>query len=165
MHEDPSLGMEVSRTHHLFWSISHQDEFYQYVYEEKCKGFGYIEILFEAKLVTSGGTLHITLAYSIALFNLKAVVEALERLLFEDLAKENGIEIRPEALLNLINACSSSSSREQQDKALQDKSVALITNKYEKFQIKKETGILERRLNFGLPSWITLDWSFCLLIL
>ena len=64
---------------------------------------------------------------------MKAVVEVPERLLLEIFAKENNIEMRPEALLNLINACSFSSCREELDKALQDKSANHITNKYEGF--------------------------------
>ena len=99
--------------------------------KKKARGSGYAEILIEAKLVTSGTLVSVLSgkAYSKALFNLKAVVEALELLLFEVFAKENDIEIRPEALLNLINACSSSSCREQLDKALQDESVTRIPNK------------------------------------
>ena len=95
-------------------------------------------------------------AYLKTPFNLKAVVEALGRLLFEAFAEvENEIEIRPEALLNLINVCSSSSCCEQLDKVLKDLSVAHITNKID---------ILERRFDFGFPSWITLNWPFCSLM-
>ena len=77
--------------------------------KKKARESGYAEILIEGKIETSG-TLVSALsgeAYSKALFNLKAVVQALERLLFEVFTKENDIEIRPEALLNLINLCSS----------------------------------------------------------
>ena len=103
--------------------------------KKKARGSGYSEILIEAKLATSGTLVSVLSgkAYSKALFNLKAVVEALERLLFEFFVKEKDNEIRPEALLNLINACSSSSCREQLDNALQDESVTHITNKYEEF--------------------------------
>ena len=55
--------------------------------KKKARGSGHAAILIEAKLVTSG-TLASVLsgkAYSTALFNLKAVEEALERLLFEDM--------------------------------------------------------------------------------
>ena len=99
--------------------------------KKKARGSGYDEILIEAKLVTSGNLVSVLSrkAYSKALFNLKAVVEALERLLFEVFAEENDIEIRPEALLNLINACSSSFCLEQLDQVLPNEPVTHITNK------------------------------------
>ena len=59
--------------------------------KKKARGSGYAAILIEAKLVTFG-TLVIVIsgkAYSKALFNLKAVAEALEQLLFEVFVKEN----------------------------------------------------------------------------
>ena len=70
--------------------------------KKKARGSGYTDILIEAKLITPG-TLVSDLskkAYSKALFNLEAVVEELERLLFDVFAKEIDIEIRPEAFLN-----------------------------------------------------------------
>ena len=120
--------------------------------KKKARGSGYAEILIEAKLVTSGTLVSFLSekAYSKALFNLKAVVKALERLLFEVFAEEN--EIRPEALLNLTNACSSRTCREQLDKALQDESVTHITNKYEEFQTKVRDGHLGKTTKF----WISL---------
>ena len=59
--------------------------------KKKARGSGYAEILIEAKLVTSGTLVSVLSgkAYSKALFNLKVVVEALERLLFEVFAEEN----------------------------------------------------------------------------
>ena len=103
--------------------------------KKKARGVGYAEILVEPKLVTSGTLVSVLSrkAYLKDLLNMKAVVETLERLLLEIFAKENNIEMRPEALLNLINACSFSSCREELDKALQDKSANHITNKYEGF--------------------------------
>ena len=96
--------------------------------KKKARGSGYAEILIEVKLVTSGTLVSVLSgkAYAKALFNVKAVAETFERLLFEVFAEENDIEIPPEALLNLINACSSSSCREQLDKALQYESVTHI---------------------------------------
>ena len=110
--------------------------------KKKARGSGYAEVLIEAKLVTSGTLVSFLSgkAYSKTLFNLKAVVEALEQLLFEVFAEENNIEIRPEALLDLLSACSSSSCREQLDKTLQDESVTHIINKYEEFQTKVRDG-------------------------
>ena len=139
VHECPSLGMEVSRS--VFKNIIFPGPFHTkmnfigMLTKKKARGSGYAKILIEAKLVTSGTLVSFLSgkAYSKVLFNLKAVVEALERLLFEVFAEENDIEIPPEALLNLINACSSSSCREQLDNAPQDESVTHITNKYEEF--------------------------------
>ena len=110
--------------------------------KKKARGSGYAEVLIEAKLVTSGTLVSFLSgkAYSKTLFNLKAVVEALEQLLFEVFAEENNIEIRPVALLDLLSACSSSSCREQLDKTLQDESATHIINKYEEFQTKVRDG-------------------------
>ena len=62
--------------------------------KKKARGSGYAESLIEAKLVTSGTLVSVLSgkAYSKALFSLKAVVEALERLFFEVFAEENEIE-------------------------------------------------------------------------
>ena len=124
--------------------------------KKKARRSCYAEILIEAKLVTSGIPVSVFSGktYSKALFNLEVVAETFERPLFEVFAEENEIEIRP-ALLNLINVCSSSSCCEQLDKVLKDLSVAHITNKID---------ILERRFDFGFPSWITLNWPFCSLM-
>ena len=121
--------------------------------KKKARGSGYAEILIEAKLVTSGTLVSVLSgkAYSKALFNLKAVVEPLERLLFKVFAEENDIEIFPEALLNLINTCSSSSCREELDNALQDESVTHITNKYEELQTKVRDAHFRKTDQFGYP--------------
>ena len=118
--------------------------------KKKERESGCTEILTETKLVTSGKLVSALSrkAYPKALFNLKAVPKALERLLFEVFAEGNDTEIRPEALLNLINACSSSSCRDQLDKALQYESVTHITNKYEEFQIKVREGHLGKTAQF-----------------
>ena len=111
---------------------------------KKARGSGYAEILIEAKLVSSG-TLKSVLsgkAYAIALFNLKVVTEALERLLFEVFMEEHEIEIEPEALLNVIKECSSGSCRAQLDTALHDESVAKMIEMYEEYQDKVRGGHL-----------------------
>ena len=64
--------------------------------------------------------------------------------------EENEIYIRPEALLNLINACPSSSCCEKLDKDLQDESVTHITNKYEEFQTKVRDGHLGNTAQFWI---------------
>ena len=80
--------------------------FFGMLTKKKARESGYAEIFIEAKIVTSGILVSVLSenAYSKALFNLKAVVEALERLLFEVFTEENDIEIHPEVLLNLISA-------------------------------------------------------------
>ena len=68
----------------------------------KCRGSGYAEILIEAKLVTSGCLSSILKgkAYAKALFCLKTVTEAMERLLIERFTDEEKIEVaNPKALL------------------------------------------------------------------
>ena len=123
MHEGPSLGMEVARSvfKTIFPGPFHTKmNFINMITMAKARGSGYAEILIEAKLVTPGTLVNVLSrkAYSKALFNLKAVVETVEWLLLEVFTKENEIETHPEALLKLINACLSSSCREQLDKPL-----------------------------------------------
>ena len=120
--------------------------------KKRARRSGFVEILIEAKLVTSWVLVSVfsVKADSKAVFSLKAVVEALERLSFEFFAKESEIEFCKEALLNLINACSSSSCREQLDKALQDQPVIHITNKYKEFQTKVPDGHLGKMAQFWI---------------
>jgi hypothetical protein len=75
----------------------------------KCRGSGYSEILIEAELITSGCLSSVLRgkAYARALFCLKTVTEAMERLLIERFTEEEEAEIiNPEALLNLVETCS-----------------------------------------------------------
>ena len=60
----------------------------------KCRGSGYSEILLESQLVTSGCLKSVLSgkAYSKALFCLKTVCEALERLLMEQFIREESIK-------------------------------------------------------------------------
>ena len=108
--------------------------------KKKAAGSGYKEILLEAGLVTSGCLKSVISgkAFSKALFNLKATVEALERLLFEVFTEETNIEIRPDALLNVIQRL----TRQELDIALQDESTANLIQTYQEFQSKVRCGYL-----------------------
>ena len=71
----------------------------------KCKGS---EILLEAELVTTGclNSMLKGKAYAKALFCLKTVSEAMQRLLFERFAEEEDVEANsPVPLLNLVQNC------------------------------------------------------------
>ena len=108
--------------------------------KKKAAGSGYKEILLEAGLVTSGCLKSVISgkAFSKALFNLKATIEALERLLFEVFTEETNIEIRPDALLNVIRRL----TRQELDIALQDESTANLIQTYQEFQSKVRCGYL-----------------------
>ena len=85
----------------------------------KCRGSGYSEILIEADLVTSGCLENVLRgkAYAKALFCLKTVCEAMERLLIDRFIEEEKIEVsNPMALLNLVQTC----NRENLDTVLKD---------------------------------------------
>ena len=84
------------------------------------------------------------------MFNLKAVVEALETLLFEVFTEENEIEMRPEALLNLINECSSTSCGDKLNKAIEDNSVGNIIKNYEEYQEMVRSGHLGKTGQFWI---------------
>ena len=74
----------------------------------KCRGSGYAEILIEAKLATSGCLTSILKgkAYAKAMFALKSVTEALQRLLLEKFIEEEGVDLdNPPALLKMMQEC------------------------------------------------------------
>jgi len=73
----------------------------------KMCGSGYVEILLEAQLVTSGSMTGVLSgsAYAKTLFCLKTVCEAMERLLMERFAEENIPISDPAALLNITQSC------------------------------------------------------------
>ena len=99
----------------------------------KMKGSGYAEILIEAGLVTSG-TLQGVLSgkkYAKALFSLKTMTEAFERLLFETFVEEKNIDMdNPEALINLVENC----TRENLDSTLKDESVMKLLEQYAEYE-------------------------------
>ena len=115
----------------------------------KCKGSGYAEILIEAELVTSGcleGVLK-GKAYAKALFCLKIVREAMERLLLQRFMEEENVEItNPKALFDLVQTC----SRENLDLALKDPSTLDILKKYEAYENKVRAGHLGKTATFWL---------------
>lgn len=114
----------------------------------KCRGSGYAEILLEAQLVTNGCLRHVLSgkAYAKALFCLKTVCEALERLLFDCFIQEENLEINPESLLNLIESCDC----EHLDRALADSSTSAIIQKYLEYQERVRNGHLGKTAMFWL---------------
>jgi len=127
----------------------------------KCRGSGYSEILIEADLITSG-CLNSVLkgkAYAKALFCLKTVCEAMERLLIERFIEEEKVEVtNPVALLNLVQAC----SRETLDIVLQDPSTLTILEKYVTYEDKVRAGHLGKTATFWLS---VIDHSRLILML
>ena len=114
----------------------------------KCRGSGYTEILFEAKLATSGCLKSVLSgkAYSKALFCLKTVCEALERLLLEQFIEEENVQIKPEALLDMIKTC----EREKLDLTLKDPTTLIIIRQYLDYQGKVRKGHLGKTAVFWL---------------
>jgi hypothetical protein len=113
----------------------------------KCRGSGYTEILLEAQLVTSGCLKSVLSgkAYAKALFCLKTVCEAMERLLMERFIDEENIQIvDPEAILNLMKSC----DRQHLDLALIDPSTQNIIQKYQAFEDKVRSGHLGKTATF-----------------
>lgn len=112
-------------------------------------GSGYAEILIEAELVTTGcldGVLK-GRAYAKALFCLKIVSEAMERLLFERFIEEENVEItNSTALLDLVQTFSC----ESLDLALKDPSTLDILKKLEAYENKVLTGHLGKTATFWL---------------
>ena len=115
----------------------------------KCRGSGYSKILIEAELVTSGCLKSVLKgkAYTKALFCLKTVSEAMERLLVERCVEEENIEVNnPVALINLVQTC----SRETLHLALQDPSTLAILQKYVAYEDKVRKGHLGKTARFWL---------------
>ena len=101
----------------------------------KCRGSGFSEILMEAGLITSGCLVSVLKgkAYAKALFCLKTVSEAMERLLVERFIEEEKVEVtKTKALFNLIQTC----SRESLELPLKDLSTLAILNKYVAYEDK-----------------------------
>ena len=119
------------------------------VTSHKCSGSGYSEILIEAGLVTSGclGSVLKGKAYAKALFCLKTVSEAMQRLLIERFIEEEGVEItNPATLLSLVQTC----NRETLEDTLQDPSTFTILEKYVTFEEKVHAGLLGKTATFWL---------------
>ena len=98
----------------------------------KCRSSGYSDILIEAELVTSGCLTSVLKgeAYAKALFCLRTVTEAMERLLLDRFLEEEEVESPdPVALLNLARSC----DRQNLNLALQDPSTLATLNKLDAF--------------------------------
>ena len=115
----------------------------------KCLGSGYSEILIEAQLVTSGclGSVLRGKAYAKAMFCLKTVTEAMERLLIERFIEDEDIELaNPVSLFNLVQTC----SRETLNIALQDPCTTTILEKYVAYEDKVQAGHLGKTAVYWL---------------
>ena len=98
----------------------------------QARSSGYAEILLEAGLAEKGCRKNILSgkAFAKAMFNLKATVEALDRLLIDVFVEQTNTGIHPQALLNAIQAC----NRNSVDAAYKDESTNLLIQKYMGFQ-------------------------------
>ncbi|CAH1773854.1 unnamed protein product [Owenia fusiformis] len=115
----------------------------------KCMGSGYSEILMEAELVTSGSLNSVLKgkAYAKAIFCLKTVCEAMERLLIERFSEDESVDvINPMALFELVQTC----SREHLDFALKDPSTLTILEKYVSYEDKVRDGHLGKTATFWM---------------
>lgn len=114
----------------------------------KCLGAGYAEILIEAGLATSGCLKNILSgkSYSKALFSLRAVTEALERLLINVFLEEEKPDIPHETLINLIHCCTC----ENLDSTLKNPSLLNLIYQYKQYQDKVRKGHLGKTGMFWL---------------
>ena len=113
----------------------------------KCNGSGYSEILLEAQLVTNGCLKSVLSgkAYTKALFCLKTVCEAMERLMMEQFIQEENVQMNnPVAILNLVK----SSNRENLNLALKDPSTNELIRKYREYEDKVNKGHLGKTATF-----------------
>ncbi|KAL7407118.1 hypothetical protein ABVT39_003386 [Epinephelus coioides] len=123
----------------------------------KFRGSDYAEVILKAGLITSG-CLNSVLsgkAYAKALFCLKTVCEAMERLLMERFVEEENIQVENiMSLLNLVKSC----NREHLNLAMQDTSTVTIINKYIEFEDKVSANHLGKTGNlwFGFIKHIRL---------
>ena len=115
----------------------------------KCMGSGYSEILLESGLVTSGCLKSVLKgkAYAKALFCLKTVSEAMERLLIECFSEEENVDVTyPVALLSAAQNC----SRESLNHAMHDPSTCIILDKYQAYEDKVRAGHLGKTATFWI---------------
>ena len=115
----------------------------------KCRGSGYAEILIEAGLVTSGCLESVLQwkAYAKALFCLKTVTEAMERLLIEKFIEDGHVTITdPAALVNVVETC----NRENVDLALHDETTKSIFEQLIAYADKVEAGELGKTAVFWM---------------
>ena len=101
----------------------------------KCRGSGYSDIFIKGK------------AYAKALFRLRTVTEAMERLLLDRFLEEEDVESPdPVALLNLAQSC----DRQNLNLALQDPSTLVTLNQFDAFQEKVRSGYLGKTAQFWM---------------
>jgi hypothetical protein len=115
----------------------------------KCSGSGYSEILLEAGLVTSGSLASVLKgkAYAKAMFCLKTVSEAMERLMIEKFIEEENVEIvGHEGFVSVVGNC----SRQSLDQALQNPSIIITLEKLEAYEQKVRAGHLGKTAKFWL---------------
>lgn len=115
----------------------------------KCRGSGYSEILTEAQLVTSGCLSSVLKgkAYAKALFCLKTVSEAMERLLMETFFEEENIDCTTlPALRNLFQDC----DRKNLDLSLQDLATTTVLENYVAYEEKVRNGHLGKTAQFWI---------------
>ena len=114
----------------------------------KMRGSGYQEILLEAQLVSSGSLNGVLSgkAYAKALYCVKTVGEALERLLVECFVKDEGegLSLEPAALLDLFTSC----NRECLDNALKDDSTVQVIFKLQEYEDSVRNGHLGKTAQF-----------------
>ena len=113
----------------------------------KCRGLGYAEILIEAGLVTSGclESVQKGKAYAKAMFCLKTVIEAMERLLFQQFIEEQGSKFAdPDHLMLLTETC----NRENLNQALCESNVLDILQQYAIYEEKVRKGHLGKTATF-----------------
>ena len=124
-----------------------------------CRGSGYAEILLEAGLVT-GGCLTSVLcgkSYAKALFCLKAVCEALERMLINVFVNETNPKLDGQAIVALIHNCNC----EKLHASRHHSSTALLVKNYQDFKEKVRNGYLDKTAVF----WLSVMDHFELVIL
>lgn len=116
---------------------------------KKCRGSGYQEILLEAGLVTSGSINSVMSgrAYNKALFCLKSVTEALERLLFEVFVEQRGDELQDSAVITSLFV---SPDRDQLMMAIHDPVVTELIKDYMQFEDKVRQGLLGKTAVFWI---------------
>ena len=115
----------------------------------KCRGSGYAEILIESGLATSGCLKNIMSgkAYAKALFALKTVCEAMQRLLLEKyLAETEEVNVPFESLVKLVTK----SSRENLDTVLADEMMQNFLHKYLAYEDKVKQGHLGKTAQFWM---------------
>ena len=116
--------------------------FISMLFNHKMKRSGYQELLVEAQLVTTGclnGILN-GKAYAKALFYVKTVSAALERLLLDSFLQEEGqtIDMEPQVVLSLVTNC----DKEHLDIALGDASVLQLLKRIQDYESKVQDGHL-----------------------